>query len=302
MTQRSFSDAKHWLRTARTITEALPFMRRYAGRAFVIKYGGHAMGDPELARLFANDIVLLKQIGIHPVVVHGGGPQIGRMLDRLKIKSEFVDGLRVTDAETVEVVEMVLSGTINKRIVSAINAAGGAAIGVSGKDGDLIQATKLRRTSRDEQSNVEKILDLGFVGEPQQINPRILTSLEQSGLIPVIAPIGVGAGGETYNINADTVAGAIAGALGASRLLLLTDVIGVLDKAGALIPELSVERFRELNADGTITGGMIPKLETCTKAVEDGVDAAVILDGRVPHSMLLEIFTDRGIGTLIRRG
>ena len=301
MTQRSFSDAKHWLRTARTITEALPFMRRYAGRAFVIKYGGHAMGDPELARLFANDIVLLKQIGIHPVVVHGGGPQIGRMLDRLKIKSEFVDGLRVTDAETIEIVEMVLSGTINKRIVSAINAAGGAAIGVSGKDGNLIQASKLRRTSRDEQSSVEKILDLGFVGEPDQINPRILTSLEQSGLVPVIAPIGVGAGGETYNINADTVAGAIAAALGASRLLMLTDVIGVLDKAGELIPELSVERIRELNADGTITGGMIPKLETCTKAVEDGVDAAVILDGRVPHSMLLEIFTDRGIGTLIRR-
>ena len=302
MTPRSFSDTKHWLRTARTITEALPFMRRYAGRAFVIKYGGHAMGDPELARLFASDIVLLKQVGIHPVVVHGGGPQIGRMLDRLKIKSEFVDGLRVTDAETVEIVEMVLSGTINKRIVSAINAAGGAAIGVSGKDGDLIQASKLRRTSRDETSNVEKILDLGFVGEPQQINPRILTALEQSGLIPVIAPIGVGAGGETYNINADTVAGAIAGALGASRLLLLTDVIGVLDKAGELISDLTVERIRELRADGTITGGMIPKLETCTKAVEDGVDAAVILDGRVPHSMLLEIFTDRGIGTLIRRG
>ena len=302
MTPRSFSDTKHWLRTARTITEALPFMRRYAGRAFVIKYGGHAMGDPELARLFASDIVLLKQVGIHPVVVHGGGPQIGRMLDRLKIKSEFVDGLRVTDAETVEIVEMVLSGTINKRIVSAINAAGGAAIGVSGKDGDLIQASKLRRTSRDEESNVEKILDLGFVGEPRQINPRILTALEQSGLIPVIAPIGVGAGGETYNINADTVAGAIAGALGASRLLLLTDVIGVLDKAGELISDLTVERIRELRADGTITGGMIPKLETCTKAVEDGVDAAVILDGRVPHSMLLEIFTDRGIGTLIRRG
>ncbi len=302
MTPRSFSDTKHWLRTARTITEALPFMRRYAGRAFVIKFGGHAMGDPELARLFASDIVLLKQVGIHPVVVHGGGPQIGRMLDRLKIKSEFVDGLRVTDAETVEIVEMVLSGTINKRIVSAINAAGGAAIGVSGKDGDLIQASKLRRTSRDEKSNVEKILDLGFVGEPQQINPRILTALEQSGLIPVIAPIGVGAGGETYNINADTVAGAIAGALGASRLLLLTDVIGVLDKAGELISDLTVERIRELRAEGTITGGMIPKLETCTKAVEDGVDAAVILDGRVPHSMLLEIFTDRGIGTLIRRG
>lgn len=301
MTQRSFSDAKHWLRTARTITEALPFMRRYAGRAFVIKFGGHAMGDPELARLFANDIVLLKQVGIHPVVVHGGGPQIGRMLDRLEIESKFVDGLRVTDAETVEIVEMVLSGTINKRIVSAINAAGGTAIGISGKDGGLIQASKLRRTSRDAQSGTDKVLDLGFVGEPQQINPRILTALEQSGMVPVIAPIGVGAGGETYNINADTVAGAIAAALGASRLLLLTDVIGVLDKAGELISDLTVERIRALHADGTITGGMIPKLETCTKAVENGVDAAVILDGRVPHSMLLEIFTDQGIGTLIRR-
>ncbi len=301
MAQRSFSDAKHWLRTARTITEALPFMRRYAGRAFVIKYGGHAMGDRELAGLFASDIVLLKQVGIHPVVVHGGGPQIGQMLERLKIKSEFVDGIRVTDAETVEIVEMVLSGTINKQIVSAINAAGGTAIGVSGKDGGLIQAAKLRRTLRDEHSNIEKILDLGFVGEPQQINPQILTSLEQSGMIPVIAPIGTGVGGETYNINADTVAGAIAAALGASRLHLLTDVTGVLDKAGELISDLTVERIGELSAEGTISGGMIPKLETCTEAVENGVDAAVILDGRVPHSMLLEIFTDQGIGTLIRR-
>ncbi len=301
MTTRSFSDAKNWLRTARTITEALPFMRRYAGRTFVIKYGGHAMGDEDLARMFANDIVLLKQVGIHPVVVHGGGPQIGRMLERLKIKSEFIDGLRVTDAETVEIVEMVLSGAINKQIVSAINAAGGTAIGVSGKDGGLIQASKLRRTRRDENSNIEKILDLGFVGEPQQINPQILTSLEQSGMIPVIAPIGVGANGETYNINADTVAGAFAAAVGASRLLLLTDVIGVLDKDGELLSDLTVERVQGLRADGTITGGMIPKLETCVEAVSQGVDAAVILDGRVPHSMLLEIFTDRGIGTLIRR-
>jgi acetylglutamate kinase len=267
----------------------------------VIKYGGHAMGDEDLARVFANDIVLLKQIGIHPVVVHGGGPQIGRMLERLKIKSEFIDGLRVTDAETVEIVEMVLSGAINKQIVSAINTAGGTAIGISGKDGGLIQASKLRRTQRDENSNIEKILDLGFVGEPKQIDPQILTSLEQSGMIPVIAPIGVGAKGETYNINADTVAGAIAAAVGASRLLLLTDVIGVLDKDGGLLSDLTVERVRDLRADGTITGGMIPKLETCVEAVSKGVDAAVILDGRVPHSMLLEIFTDRGIGTLIRR-
>ena len=301
MTQRSFSEAKHWLRTARTITEALPFMRRYAGRTFVIKYGGHAMGDAELAPLFASDIVLLKQIGIHPVVVHGGGPQIGRMLERLKIKSEFIDGLRVTDAETVEIVEMVLSGSINKQIVSAINAAGGTAIGISGKDGNLIQASKLRRTRRDENSNIEKILDLGFVGEPERIDPQILTSLEQSGMIPVIAPIGIGADGETYNINADTVAGAIAAAVGASRLLLLTDVIGVLGTDGELLTDLTVERVRDLRADGTISGGMIPKLETCVEAVSKGVDAAVILDGRVPHSMLLEIFTDRGIGTLIRR-
>ena len=301
MTQRSFSEAKNWLRTARTITEALPFMRRYAGRSFVIKYGGHAMGDEDLASVFANDIVLLKQIGIHPVVVHGGGPQIGQMLERLKIKSEFIDGLRVTDAETVEIVEMVLSGSINKQIVGAINGAGGTAIGISGKDGGLIQASRLRRTQRDENSNIEKILDLGFVGEPEQINPQILTSLEQSGMIPVIAPIGVGANGETYNINADTVAGAIAAAVGASRLLLLTDVIGVLGKDGELLTDLTVERVRGLRADGTISGGMIPKLETCVEAVSKGVDAAVILDGRVPHSMLLEIFTDRGIGTLIRR-
>ncbi|MEE8189302.1 MAG: acetylglutamate kinase [Kiloniellales bacterium] len=301
MAKQSFSDAKHWLRTARTITEALPFMRRYAGRAFVIKYGGHAMGDEELSGIFANDIVLLKQVGIHPIVVHGGGPQIGQMLDRLKIKSDFIDGLRVTDAETVEIVEMVLSGSINKQIVKAINAAGGSAIGISGKDANLIQATKLRRSKRDENSNIEKLLDLGFVGEPEQINPRILTSLEQSGMIPVIAPIGVGANGETYNINADTVAGAVASAIGASRLLLLTDVTGVLDKEGELISELTVDQVRALREDGTIKGGMIPKLETCTKAVENGVDAAVILDGRVPHSMLLEIFTDRGIGTLLKR-
>ncbi len=301
MAKSTFSDAKNWLRTARTITEALPFMRRYSGRTFVIKYGGHAMGDEELAGIFANDIVLLKQVGIHPIVVHGGGPQIGKMLERLKIQSEFVDGLRVTDASTVEIVEMVLSGNINKQIVKVINAAGGSAIGISGKDGNLIRATQLRRTVRDENSNIEKILDLGFVGEPEQINPQILTSLEQSGMIPVIAPIGVGSGGETYNINADTVAGAIAGAIGASRLLLLTDVTGVLDKQGEIIPELSIEQVGALREDGTITGGMIPKLETCTAAVENGVDAAVILDGRMPHAMLLEIFTDRGIGTLIRR-
>jgi acetylglutamate kinase len=299
MTPRNYSDTKHWLRTAKTITEALPYMRRYAGKTFVVKYGGHAMGDKELAEIFARDIVLMKQIGVHPVVVHGGGPQIGNMLERLAVKSEFVDGLRITDADTVGIVEMVLSGSINKQIVSAINAAGGTAIGLSGKDGDLIKASKLRRTRRDEDSNIEKILDLGFVGEPRQVNPQILTSLEQSGMIPVIAPIGIGTGGETYNINADTVAGAVASAIGAARLLLLTDVPGVLDKDGELLTDLTASQVRDLMNDGTITGGMIPKLETCLGAVQTGVEAAVILDGRVPHVLLLEIFTEHGVGTLI---
>jgi acetylglutamate kinase len=244
--------------------------------------------------------VLLKQIGVHPVVVHGGGPQIGAMLERLSVKSEFIDGLRITDAATVEVVEMVLSGSINKQIVNAINGAGGTAIGLSGKDGSLIKATKLKRTKRDETSNIEQVLDLGFVGEPRRVDPQVLTSLEQAGMIPVIAPIGVGENGETYNINADTVAGAVAAAVGASRLLMLTDVAGVLDKSGELVTDLTLAEVRALMADGTITGGMIPKLETCAKAVEDGVDAAVILDGRISHVMLLEIFTERGIGTLIR--
>ncbi|HVG82132.1 MAG TPA: acetylglutamate kinase [Methylomirabilota bacterium] len=298
----NFGETKQWLRTARTLTEALPYMRRYAGKTFVIKYGGHAMGDAELAEIFARDIVLLKQVGIHPVVVHGGGPQIGRMLERLKIKSEFVDGLRVTDAETVEIVEMVLSGTINKEIVAAIGAAGGTAVGLSGKDGHLIQARKLARSRRDPDSNIEKVLDLGYVGEPTEVNASMLTRLEQGGMIPVIAPIGAGPAGETFNINADTVAGAIAAAIKATRLLLLTDVIGVLDKERNLIPELTVSRARELIADGTISGGMIPKLETCIEAIEGGLEAAVILDGRVPHALLLEIFTNHGVGTLIRRG
>ena len=303
MTQKtSFAETKYWLRTARTLREALPYMRRHAGKSFVIKYGGHAMGDDNLAAIFASDIVLLKQVGIHPVVVHGGGPQIGRMLERLAVKSEFVDGLRVTDAATAEVVEMVLSGSINKQIVTAINAAGGTAIGISGKDGGLIRAAKLRRTKRDEGSNIEKILDLGFVGEPRAVNPKILTSLESSGMIPVIAPIGAGPEGETYNINADTAAGAIAAAVGATRLMLLTDVDGVLDKDGKLIGDMSVEQARELVADGTISGGMIPKLETCISAVENGVEAAVIMDGRVPHALLLEVFTEHGVGTLVHRG
>ena len=299
--EKNFTETKNWLRTARTITEALPYMRRYAGKVFVIKYGGHAMGDDELANTFARDIVLLKQVGVNPIVVHGGGPQIGAMLERLKIRSEFVQGLRVTDQATVEIVEMVLSGSINKELVTAINRAGGTAIGLSGKDGNLIRATKVRRTQKDPGSNIEKILDLGFVGEPEHVNPHILAALEHSGMIPVIAPIGVGPQGETYNINADTVAGAIAAAVGAARLLMLTDVSGVLDKEKNLVPDLTVAAIRRMMADGTITGGMIPKLETCVHAVENGVDAAVILDGRVPHALLLEIFTERGIGTLVRR-
>jgi acetylglutamate kinase len=276
-------------------------MRRHAGSTFVIKYGGHAMGDEAAAKQFASDVVLLKQVGINPIVVHGGGPQIGQMLERLKINSTFIDGLRVTDAATVEIVEMVLSGSINKQIVSAIGDAGGMAIGLSGKDGRLIVARKLRRTTRDPDSNIEKILDLGFVGEPHQINAEILESFEDSDVIPVVAPIGVGKNGETYNINADTAAGAIAGAIGAARLLLLTDVAGVLDKQKQLLPKLTASQARRLIADGTAQGGMIPKIETCLDAVEQGVEAAVILDGRVPHALLLEIFTAGGAGTMISR-
>jgi acetylglutamate kinase len=284
---------------AQTLVEALPYMKRYARQTVVIKYGGHAMGDAETARNFARDIALLKQVGVNPIVVHGGGPQIGQMLERLKIKSSFVDGLRVTDAATVEIVEMVLSGSINKEIVAAINAAGGRAVGLSGKDGGLIRARKLTRTKRDPDSNIEKVLDLGFVGEPERVDPTMLSAVAGADLIPVIAPIGLGPAGETYNINADTVAGAVAAAVRAKRLLLLTDVVGVLDKNKTLLPRLSVGQVRALIADGTIQGGMIPKVETCLAAVEAGVGASVILDGRVPHAVLVELFTESGIGTLI---
>ncbi|HSK41839.1 MAG TPA: acetylglutamate kinase [Arenibaculum sp.] len=290
---------EEWLNKARTLSEALPYMRRHSGRTFVIKYGGHAMGDEHLADLFARDVVLLKQVGINPVVVHGGGPQIGQMLERLKIKSSFIDGLRVTDREAVEIVEMVLSGSINKQIVTAIDRQGGKAVGLSGKDGHLIVARKLRRTTRDPDSNIEKILDLGFVGEPYQVNPQILETFENSEIIPVIAPIGLGRSGETYNINADTAAGAIAAAVGASRLFLLTDVAGVLDKEKRLIPQMTLEEAQRRMSDGTITGGMIPKVETCVSSVQQGVGAAVILDGRVPHALLLEVFTEGGAGTMI---
>ena len=275
-------------------------MRRYAGKTFVIKYGGHAMGDATLAASFANDIVLLQQVGVYPVVVHGGGPQIGTMLERLRIKSEFIDGLRVTDAETVIVVEMVLSGQINKQIVAAINAAGGTAIGLSGKDGGLITVRKAARTTKDPESGIEKVIDLGFVGEPETIDPYILDAFQETEIIPVIAPLGIDVSGQTFNINADTVAGAVAGSVDATRLLLLTDVEGVLDKRGELISEMTLDEARGLMGDGTISGGMIPKLETCIQAVEDGAEAAVIIDGRAPHSVLLEIFTEHGSGTLIR--
>lgn len=290
-----------WLDKAGILTEALPFMRRYNDKTVVVKYGGHAMGNDELALKFAADIVLLKQVGMHPIVVHGGGPQIGRMLERLAIKSEFVDGLRVTDKATVEIVEMVLSGAINKGIVAAINKAGGRAIGLSGKDGGLITARRLRRTRIDPDSNIEKVLDLGFVGEPVAVEGDMLHRLVVQDLIPVVAPIGAGEDGETYNINADTAAGAIAAAVDASRFMLLTDVEGVLDKDGRLIPELTVAEARALIADGTISGGMIPKIETCIDAVEGGAEGAVIIDGRVQHGVLLELFTAHGMGTWIKK-
>lgn len=284
---------------ARILSEALPYMRRFAGQTFVIKYGGHAMGSEALADDFARDVVLLKQVGIHPVVVHGGGPQIGAMLERLRVKSSFIDGLRVTDAETVDIVEMVLAGSINKQVVTAINRAGGTAIGISGKDGNLIEARKLRRTVRDPGSNIEKILDLGFVGEPSRVNPGVLEALQTTRVIPVIAPIGVGEQGETYNINADTAAGAIAGALGATKLIMLTDVPGVLEKSGELIPTMTQKEALVRLGDGTVSGGMIPKVETCLTALRAGVAAAHILDGRVPHVLLLELFTEQGVGTMI---
>ena len=299
MVKNPDSDLTRLLNTAATISEALPYMQRFSGATFVIKYGGHAMGDEALSKAFARDVVLAKQIGINPVVVHGGGPQIGEMLARLAIKSEFIDGLRVTDKESVGIVEMVLSGQINKQIVTSINAAGGHAVGLSGKDAQLIEARKLRRSQRDPDSNIEQILDLGFVGEPENINPGILQVFKKSDIIPVIAPIGIGANGETYNINADTVAGAIATALDAAKLVMLTDVAGVMDASGELISRMSAAEARKLMASGAITGGMIPKLETCLKYVEDGQGAAHILDGRLAHVVLLEIFTEHGTGTMI---
>ncbi|MEM6586582.1 MAG: acetylglutamate kinase [Pseudomonadota bacterium] len=285
---------------AEVLIEALPYLQKYAGRTFVVKYGGHAMGDERAARDFAEDIVLLKAVGINPVVVHGGGPQIGDMLSRLGVESTFVDGLRVTDEATAKVAEMVLSGAINKQLVGWLAGAGGKALGVSGKDGGLVTARKVSRTTRDPESLIEQAVDLGFVGEPARVDTNVIDTAVAAGMIPVIAPIAAGEDGETYNINADTMAGAIAAALGAARLFLLTDVAGVLDKEGQLLSDLDPAKIAALREDGTIKGGMIPKLETCVNAVESGCQAAVILDGRVPHAMLLEFFTATGAGTLVR--
>ena len=286
---------------ARILVQVLPHMQRYDDEIVVVKYGGHAMGDEQAARDFARDIVLLEQSGVRPVVVHGGGPQIGDMLKRLKIKSEFAAGLRVTDAATVEIVEMVLAGSINKQIVGFINEAGGRAVGLCGKDGNMLLAKKLTRTFADPGSAIEKEVDLGFVGEPAKVDTTVLDQILGRELIPVLAPVAGGLEGGTFNVNADTFAGAIAGALKAKRLLLLTDVPGVLDKSKKLIKELSLADARKLIADGTISGGMIPKVETCIEALDQGVEGVVILDGKVPHAVLLELLTDHGAGTLIMR-
>jgi len=278
---------RDWIATARTLSEALPYLQRYDGATIVIKLGGHAMGDDDAMEKFARDVVLMKQCNVHPVIVHGGGPMINEMLKRLDVKSEFVNGKRVTDAETMKVVEMVLSGSVNKRIVAAINKQGGKAVGLSGKDANLIVC---------ERANP----DLGFVGEPVEVNPGVLKGFVGSAFIPVVAPIGVGRDGETYNINGDTAAGAVAGGMKADRLLLLTDVSGVKDADGDVVTELNADSVHQLTEAGVISGGMIPKTETALKAIEQGVRAVVILDGRAPHACLLELFTSHGAGSLIR--
>lgn len=300
------TESQGWA-TAKTLAEALPYIQIYDRETVVIKYGGHAMGQEEVAKLFAADVVLLKMLGLHPVVVHGGGPQISRMLERAGVKSTFIDGLRVTDEATMEVAEMVLSGAINKEIANWITLAGAEAevrgVGLSGKDGRLITVEKAVRTKKDPDSEIEKVVDLGFVGEPKVIDTTLIEALigAEEDYIPVIAPIGVSVEGQTYNINADTVAGAMAGALEAKRMLLLTDVAGVLDKDGQLIRQMTVAEARAAIESGVATGGMIPKLETAIDAVEAGVEAVVILDGRRPHAMLVELFTEHGSGTLICR-
>ena len=286
---------------ARVLSEALPHMQLYDEETVVVKYGGHAMGEDELARSFARDVVLMEQTAINPVVVHGGGPQIATMLKRLGIESEFAAGLRITDAATIEIVEMVLAGSINKQLVGYINEAGGKAVGLCGKDGNMVLASKATRTMVDPDSHIEKVVDLGFVGEPEKVDLTLLNQLIGYELIPVLAPLATSRSGQTFNVNADTFAGAVAGALKAKRLLLLTDVPGVLDKSKKLIAEISIKDARKLIADGTISGGMIPKVETCLYALEAGVEGVVILDGKTEHAVLLELLTDHGAGTLLRR-
>jgi acetylglutamate kinase len=286
---------------ARILSEALPYMQRYDEEIIVVKYGGHAMGDEHLARDFARDIVLLEQTAINPIVVHGGGPQIEAMLKKVGVQSQYAAGLRITDAKTLEIVEMVLAGSINKQMVGYINEAGGKAVGLCGKDGNMVVARKLTRTVIDPDSAIEQVIDLGYVGEPEKVDTMVLTQILGRELIPVLAPVAAAVNGGTFNVNADTFAGAIAGALKAKRLLLLTDVPGVLDKSKSLIKELSVDDARRLIADGTISGGMIPKVETCIEALDHGVEGVVILDGKVPHAVLLELFTELGSGTLIHQ-
>ena len=294
-------NSRDMIATARTLAVALPYLQKHDGQAIVVKLGGHAMGEASLMEDFARDVALMKQCGVHPIVVHGGGPQIGAMLKRLDLGTEFIDGLRVTDAPTVEIVEMVLAGKINKEIVAAINKQGGKAVGLCGKDARLIIAEKLLRTTRDKETGEEKQIDLGFVGKPVSVNPEILNVFRKSDFIPIVAPVAIGTEDETFNINGDTAAGAIAGAMRASRLLLLTDVPGVKGADGEVIEEMTVAEAQGLIESGVIAGGMIPKVETALDALSQGVDGVVILDGRVPHAVLLELFTKHGAGTLIRR-
>ncbi|MDC0394667.1 acetylglutamate kinase [Alphaproteobacteria bacterium] len=293
-------DPDIWLDKVATLIEVLPYMKRYSGLSVVIKFGGHAMGEQASIESFASDMVLLRQVGAKPVVVHGGGPQIGSMLSRLEMESNFIDGLRVTDKQTISIVEMVLAGAINKSLVASISAAGGMAVGISGKDGGLLTARKLAHKTKQTDSAIENLVDLGYVGTPEAVDTQVLDALMSVDMIPVVAPLGLGRDGHTYNINADTAAGAIASALSASRLLMLTDVAGVLDEQGNLIPRLTVAQAKQMIATGVINGGMIPKVETCIEAVQDGAGAAVILDGRKQHAVLLELFTEHGIGTLIQ--
>jgi len=288
-----------WLDKVATLIESLPYMKQYSGLSVVIKFGGHAMGEQASIEAFARDIVFLQQVGAKPIVVHGGGPQIGSMLARLEMESNFIDGLRVTDQQTISIVEMVLAGAINKSLVASISAAGGMSVGISGKDGNLIIAKKLSHRTKDTDSAIENLVDLGYVGIPDKVDKKVLDALLGVNMIPVVAPLGLGADGQTYNINADTAAGSIASALNASRLLMLTDVDGVLDDNGKLIPRLSIAQARQLILNGVIKGGMIPKVETCIQAVQSGAGAAVILDGRKKHAVLVELFTEHGIGTLI---